>query len=150
MVKVAHGLKKDQRDRLQSLGFNKVIEKDSKTRELTRRLAIAYEHFRYVTPEKIDKFNQKLRKETKQKDGSHKYLAFEKISDTDLVPPDEVLTKLEQAKQLDCFDWFEIAYIAKVEDPIVFGVIEGCFTKFYVAQWDNDVRIEDILTSNEG
>ena len=57
---------------------------------------------------------------------------------------------LEEAKKLDCFDEFEIAYIAEVKDPILFGIVKGCSTKFYVAQWDDDVRIEDILAPNEG
>jgi len=147
MVKV--GLKQEQKSRLENLGFKQVVEKDKKVKTLRRKLAIAYEHFRYVTQEKIDKFNQKLHKKT-YKNGDYKRLEFETISKTSLVPPDNVLTALEEAKELDCFDNFEIAYITEVKDPIVFGIVKGCSTKFYIAQWDTDVRIEDILAPGEG
>jgi hypothetical protein len=48
----------------------------------------------------------------------------------------------------DCFDSFEIAKIQwkrEIKDPILFGRIDGCPDRFYVSQWDDDVRIEDIL-----
>lgn len=59
----------------------------------------------------------------------------------------------EKAQKLKCFDTFEIAKIEAVEerkDPIVFGCITGCPDKFFIAQWDDDVKIEDILTESEG
>jgi len=149
MQKVEKGLKQEERSRLEKLGFKQVIEKDNQVRTLTRKLAIAYEHFRYVRKEKIDAFNRKLYKKT-MKNGYYSQLAFQKVSETSMVPPPDVLTELEKAKKLNCFDEFEIGYIAKIKDPIMFGTINDCSTKFYIAQWDNDVRIEDILTENEG
>ena len=150
MQKVASGLKQEQGSRLESLGFKQVVKKDKEVKTLRRKLAIAYEHFRYVTQEKVDKFNAKLHKKTQKRDGGYQYLEFESITKTELVPPDDVLTLLEEAKKFDCFDEFEIAHIAEVKDPILFGTIKGCSTKFYIAQWDTDVRIEDILAPNEG
>jgi hypothetical protein len=142
-------LKEEERSRLEKLGFKKVVERDDEVKTLTRKLAIAYEHFRYVRKEKIDEFNSKLQQKL-ARDGSYKQLCFESISNTELVPPKEVLTKLESAKKFNCFDDFEIAYMAKIKDPILFGVIEDCSSKFYIAQWNRDIRIEDILTSKEG
>ena len=150
MQKVASGLKEEQKSRLESLGFKQVVEKDKKVGVLRRKLAIAYEHFRYVTQEKVDKFNAKLHKKTMNRQGDYKRLEFESISKTELVPPSDVLTLLEEAKKLDCFDEFEIGYIAEVKDPIVFGRVKGCANRFFIGQWDDDVRIEDILAPNEG
>ena len=150
MKTALRGLKEEEQSRLKRLGFKKVVEKDEEVKSLQRKLAIAYEHFRYVRQEKIAAFNQKLYKKTRKKDGGHDVLTFESITKTSKVPPTDVLEELEKAKELNCFDEFEIGYIAKVEDPILFGVVNGCTTKFYIAQWDTDVRIEDILASNEG
>lgn len=150
MQTVLRGLKQVEQSRLKKLGFKQVVEKDEEVKCLQRKLAVAYEHFRYVRKEKIAAFNQKLYKKTRKNDGSYDILTFESIATTSKVPPVDVLTELEKAKELKCFDEFEIGYIAKVEDPILFGVVKGCDTKFYIAQWDTDVRIEDILASNEG
>ena len=150
MKTALRGLKEEEQGRLKKLGFKRVVEKDEEVKNLQRKLAIAYEHFRYVRQEKIAAFNQKLFKKTHSKDGSYDVLTFESICTTSKVPPVDVLTELEKAKELNCFDEFEIGYIAKVEDPILFGVVNGCTTKFYIAQWDTDICIEDILADNEG
>lgn len=143
------GLKQGQKSRLESLGFKRVVKKNEEVGILRIKLAIAYEHFRYVTQEKVDKFNQKLQTKT-YNNGDYKRLEFESIAKTELVPPGDVLTKLEEAKKLNCFDEFEVGYIAEVKDPIIFGRVKGCTTRFFIAQWDEDIRIEDILAPNEG
>lgn len=51
---------------------------------------------------------------------------------------------------MKCFDSFSVAHIAEVKDPILFGEIAECTDKFFIAQWDEDVKIEDILTEKEG
>jgi hypothetical protein len=60
---------------------------------------------------------------------------------------------LKKAKDMGCFDYFEVAKVETVEvrpDPIIFGGIEGCDDKFFITQWDDDVSIEEILNENEG
>ena len=148
-------------ERLEKLGFTQA-SKDLKVKEeLKRKMTIAYEHFRYVRPEKIDKFNEKLKQETLKRTGkqglnaydNYDKLAFIPIATYGTIPPTEVLEKIEEAQAFGCFDEFEIAKIESVKeykDPIVFGKINGCSDLFFVAQWDNDVRIEDLLMSNEG
>ena len=32
----------------------------------------------------------------------------------------------------------------------LFGVVTGCDDRFFIAQWDDDVKIEDILQGDEG
>lgn len=141
-------------DRLEKLGF-KVAS--SKVKELSikkRKMAIAYEHYRFVRPEKITAFNDKLMKESRR-GMEYKTLAFTPVEQYEEVPPADVLDKLEVAQALkagDCavFDSFEVAHIVNVKDPILFGRIKGCSDRFFIAQWDDDVKIEDILKPNEG
>lgn len=142
--------------RLEKIGLKTASSKIKELRELKRKMTIAYEHFRYVKQDKIDAFNEKLRKETLKEDKNtyyYKRLDFISLDNYTEVPPEEVLTKIEQAQDLGCFDTFEIAKIVdrvEVKDPIVFGIIKGCPDRFFVGQWDNDVKIEDILKESEG
>ena len=148
-------------ERLEKLGLKKVSSKVKELQKLRRKMTIAYEHFRYVKPEKIDAFNEKLKKQTLGETGKkgidlyHNYdkLVFVDIGEYSEVPPVDVLDKIEEAQQLGCFDTFEIAKIESVKeykDPIVFGRIKDCPDRFFIAQWDDDVKIEQILNENEG
>lgn len=143
-------------DKLQKLGFKKAVNKVQELKELKRKMVIAYEHFRYVKPEKIDAFNEKLEAETTKEDKyrtTYKKLNFIGLDDYEEVPPLDVLNKMEEAQALGCFDYFEIAKIQDVvvvKDPIVFGRINKCPDRFFVAQWDDDVSISDLLKENEG
>jgi hypothetical protein len=148
-------------ERLEKLGFTKASEELKIKEELKRKMTIAYEHFRYVRPEKITAFNEKLKQETIKREGkkgvnlyeNYDKLSFTSIKEYETIPPTDVLEKIEEAQEIGCFDEFEIAKIESVKeykDPIVFGKINGCSDLFFVAQWDNDVSIEDILMPNEG
>jgi hypothetical protein len=67
--------------------------------------------------------------------------------------PTEKEVELRKAKGLECFDRFEVAKVETIEvrpDPIIFGLINDCVDKFFITQWDDDVKIEDILKQNEG
>jgi len=142
---------------LKELGLESAANKVNATKEFERRCAIAYEHFRFVTQKNIDDFNTKIKKETfkKHANGFSRYdtLQFVNLVSYQEVPPVNVLEKLEEAKGKRCFDSFEVAKIQSVEvrpDPILFGRVKGCPDRFFVSQWDSDVRIEDILKENEG
>ena len=143
-------------DRLDKIGLKTASNKIKELKELRRKMSIAYEHFRFVTPEKINAFNDKLRKQTEKINNyysTYDRLNFISLSNYEEVPPLDVLDKIEQAQEIGCFDTFEIAKIESVKetkDPIVFGIVNGCPDKFFVAQWMDDVKIEDILKENEG
>lgn len=137
-------------DRLEQLGFKAASAEVKELAKRKRKMALAYELYRFVRPEKIVEFNVKLYKESRDKNGGYKVLEFQAVGDYKNVPPVEVLNALETAHGHKCFDKFEVASIRQVEDPILFGTIDGCDDKFYVAQWDCDVKIEDILSPNEG
>lgn len=150
-------------ERLEALGLTaasnsikQVKKSQAQMVEFSRKCTIAYENYRYVKQEKIDEFNAELRKKTEGKDGrSYHYdaLVFTRLEHFNAIPPTDVLDLLETAKGRNCFDYFEVAKIERVvktPDPILFGCIDGCKDRFFVGQWDNDVKIEDLLKPNEG
>jgi hypothetical protein len=134
-------------DRLEKLGFKTASTKVKEFSIKKRKMAIAYENYRFVRPEKIEAFNQKLRA---GKNWDYKMLTFTPIGKYAEVPPTSVLDALEVAMERKCFDYFEVAHIVTVKDPILFGCITGCTDRFFISQWDDDVKIEDILKPNEG
>lgn len=144
-------------EQLEKLGFKTAADKVKKLTEKKRKLAIAYEHYRFVREEKIQDFNQKLKEKTfdRKKNGYEMWqtLTFTPVENYEEVPPMDVLNLLEEAVGRNCFDSYEIAHIksvVKVPDPILFGRINECPDRFFIGQWDDDVSIEDILKPNEG
>jgi hypothetical protein len=151
--------KEKTQDRLERLGFKTAASKIKELSARKRKMMIAAEFYRIVRPEKIDEFNRRLRAKTERRSQSGSWaVEWDQLSFTPLdrypdAPPSDVLDALELADSRKCFDSFEIAHIVKevkMPDPILFGCIQGCSDKFYIAQWLDDVAIEDILSTNEG
>lgn len=142
-------------DRLEALGFKTAALKVKELISKQRKLAIAYEHYRFIRQDKIDAFNAKLRAKSGKNMGDAMLMEYQKLDFMDAsryegIPPDSVLDSLEKAKDHKCFDNYEVAYIRNVKDPLLLGRVNGCPDRFFIDQWDNDVKIEDILKTNEG
>jgi hypothetical protein len=164
---------------LKELGLDTAAAKVSHNLTLQKKMLIAYEHFRFVEPHVFDRFQAEIKSKTlrvhipcpqcENKEGkkqscgycqrtgaqhmTHDKLAFVDIKSYTEVPPMDCLMDLKKAKDLNCFDTFEVAKVETVDvrpDPVIFGLINGCVDKFYITQWDDDVKIEDILRENEG
>lgn len=135
---------------LDKLGFKKALSKISRGRKVFPKLKIAYARYGFIREEQVQKFQEVLGLQKAAK-GYRKQLTFCKIENYDRdVPPQEVLEKIEAARNAGCFDYFEIAFVEEVKkDPIVFGRIEGCKDRFFIAQWDDDVSIEQIIMASE-
>lgn len=146
----------EKTERLEKLGFKQASNRVKELRELNRKMEIAYKNFRHIRQEKIDTFNEKLKKESMVESKSsyqYKYLKFTPLEEYTEVPPDTVLDEIEKAQAIGCFDTFEIAKIEDVvvtKDPIVFGRINKCPDRFFIGQWDDDVKIEQILSEGQG
>ena len=144
-------------ERLERLGLTAAAQNTKTAIELKRKCLVAYEHFRYVTQDKINRFNEVLRKKTETTLNMY-YRNYDQLKMTPLeqygqVPPANVLDLLEKAQGMRCFDTFEVAKIESVQeriDPIIFGRVTGCPDRFFIGQWDNDVKLEDIITEQEG
>lgn len=124
---------------LKELGMEKVAETLLKKKRGRERLLQAVEKYRYATGEDIDDFNAEL------KDRGRRLVIVE-VKDYKRLPPDNVLEALKKAQADDIFDSFHIAYIERVKDPILFGQIKAFKNLyFFIAQWGDDVKFEDIL-----
>ena len=141
-------------ERLEKLGLLTASKRIVELRERKRKLALAYEHYRFVRPEKIYAFNKRLYEKTyDRKKYTFQQLTFTPLSSYSETPPESILDALESAINRNCFDSFEVAHIVtqqKIPDPILFGRIKACPDRFFIGQWDDDVKIEDILNANEG
>ena len=142
---------------LKELGLDKASEKLGQKITLRKKLLIAYENYRFVEPHIFDRFQEEIKAKTlKKKDqyyDSYDQLVFIPLKEYGEVPPPDCLLDLRKAKEMNCFDTFEVAKVQTVEhrpDPIIFGCIDGCVDKFFVTQWDDDVSIEQILKDSEG
>lgn len=165
----------EQAKSAEEAGFVKTAEVLKDKAERGRKLAIAYEHFKIVTQEQIDSFSKKLVEKTRrpldaeqarrlelQKTPHHptrwegatvihdelKLVAMETYPG---LPPGDVLAKVKEAKVLGCFDRFEVAEVSpvstvvKLPDPIVFGLVNGCTDRFFIAEWGDDVKVSDLI-----
>jgi len=142
-------------DRLEKLGFKRASKELVEKEALNKKLVLAYQHFKWLTPEDVTVFNEELQKKTLKEDSKtrdYKKLVFITVANYGTVPPTDILEKMEKAIEIGCFDNFEIAKIEsikEVKDPILFGCIVGCGDRFFIAQWDDDVKFEDIVGKGE-
>ena len=141
----------------EAAGFTNAAKVAHEEADVISRLARAYEHYRYVSNEKITAFKNRLRASTLNYNDPYRLtydtLKFESAESYKSMPPANVLEAVKAAKATGIFDTFEVASIETVRvvvDPIVFGCIEGCTDKFFIAQWGEDVKISDLLGENEG
>jgi hypothetical protein len=136
---------------LAKLGLKSALAKITKGKKAFPKLKVAYARYGFIKTDQVEAFQRKLGIEKSKRAGYYKKLSFTSLERYDRdVPPMDVLKKIEEAKAVGCFDSFEIAYIEEVKkDPIVFGRIDGCTDRFFIAQWDNDVSIEQIIMAAE-
>lgn len=146
--KVANGNVAAMRDRLTALGMGSAAAKLKDA----EKLQVAYSKYLFVSYEKVQAFNEKLRKDSEEKDAygqpRYKRLEFLHLGQYPEVPPAHVLDALGAAQKDGCFDYFTVAKVVwhtEVKDPILFGHITNCNDYFFISQWDDDVKFEDIL-----
>jgi hypothetical protein len=75
-----------------------------------------------------------------------KELVIDDLEEYDKPLPRGAKIKLNKAKKESIFDSFCIFWIREVKDPILFGQFnEDPDVYYYVAEWDDDISIEDLL-----
>ena len=67
----------------------------------------------------------------------------------DKIIPDFVLDKIEEAKDRQIFDEFNILWVEKVKDPLLLGSIKGCKDYFFICEWGEDIKFEDLIKPKE-
>lgn len=144
----------------QAAGFHAAAQKILEVADRAARMAKAYEFYRFVSQEKIEAFQKRLKEKTFRSEGQYPnlfenfdILSFTPAQDYPDMPPPEIMEKVKQTVATGIFDTLEVAKIESTRvyrDPIIFGRIYGCPDRFFVAQWDEDVKIEDLLAEHEG
>lgn len=119
------------------------------------RAAIASEHYRFIQHKDVEAFNKRLRRATEKRDrwGDRTFmeLVFVQPAGFEGAPPVEVLAAAKLANERGCFTNLQVAFIAlrretrpRTFDPILFGRVSGDSRLWLIAQWGDDVKIEDI------
>lgn len=65
--------------------------------------------------------------------------------DYEKIPPKEVLTRLKEVQEMEVFDNFTVAEVNQVKDPLLLGRIRGSKDRYFIAQWGDDVSLDDVI-----
>lgn len=76
--------------------------------------------------------------------GQYKWLEQD-IKQLKKLPPDNVLNKLATEKERNLFDYFTVARLEELPDPLLLGRIDGSEDRFFIAQWDNDITLDELI-----
>ena len=65
------------------------------------------------------------------------------------IPPEPVLQRLASEIEKDLFDYYTVASVSlqrvKQPDPLLLGRIHGVDDRFFIAQWGDDVALDDVI-----
>lgn len=61
------------------------------------------------------------------------------------LPPKHILDLLKMHKDRHVFDYFSIASVNAVVDPLLLGRIDGSSDRFFIAQWGEDIQLDDVI-----
>lgn len=149
-------------EQAKALGFTAGATQAEANRDRARRMYLAYTSYEIVEPGHIDAFKGRLKERSYKTTGERgvnlrEYfdtLVFEApesykgTGDSTGLPPKEALDAFQAARDAKVFDTFEVARVESVQvykDPILFGRIEGCLDRFFIAQWGDDVSLQDLI-----
>jgi len=69
----------------------------------------------------------------------------EKVEDYGALPPESVLKTYAEHKERRLFDYFTIASVEGIHDPLLLGRLNDDETRYYIAQWGDDVKLDDVI-----
>lgn len=61
------------------------------------------------------------------------------------IPPKDVLVKMAEHKARNIFDYFTVGSVNAVKDPLLMGRVDGLDARFFLAQWGDDVSLDDVI-----
>lgn len=76
--------------------------------------------------------------------GQYKWLEQD-IKQLKKLPPDNILNRLAEEKKRNLFDYFTVARIEELPDPLLLGRIDGVEDRFFIAQWNNDITLDELI-----
>lgn len=69
----------------------------------------------------------------------------EKVSEYKGIPPLDVLKTMDHHFKRQCFDEFTVATVKSIPDPLLIGRINGSKIRYFIAQWGNDILLDDLI-----
>jgi len=67
------------------------------------------------------------------------------LHEVEQLPPRNVLKTLDIHKSRKIFDYFTIAKVKGLYDPILFGRLLNSSDRYFIAQWGDDVNLDDVI-----
>lgn len=61
------------------------------------------------------------------------------------IPPAAVLDIFEVHKARKIFDYFTVASVKGIPDPLLLGRLKGDDNRYFIAQWGDDVALDDLI-----
>lgn len=143
-------------NRLEKAGATKqalILETELRTRDCLMRLKEW--NYKVLSKADIGKF-QKENTVTLTKDGLRlhidqldSYIGNTNVGEAkDRLIPDDVLDKLETAKERELFDAFAVLWAEKVKDPLLLGCVDGCKDYFFICEWGEDISFDELVKDN--
>jgi len=69
----------------------------------------------------------------------------ENLANYKSIPPQDVLEKLMEHRDRNVFDYFTIASVESIPDPLLLGRVNGSDNRYFIAQWGKDIALEDVI-----
>ena len=67
------------------------------------------------------------------------------VGDYPGIPPANVLETFRNVKAKKLFDYYTVASVNAVPDPLLLGRIENSTSRYFIGQWGNDVSLDDVI-----
>ena len=61
------------------------------------------------------------------------------------LPPDNVLETFKKHKERKIFDYYTVAEVEHVHDPLLLGRLHNNDNCYFIAQWGDDVKLDDVI-----
>jgi hypothetical protein len=141
-------------ERLEKLGLKsqaRILEQEIVLRQKLNKLKEwDYNILTHSSIEKYDGSTSMGLKNVVKIDSVEKYVGIDNSTAAkDKIIPDVVLDKFQEAKDRCLFDSFAILWVEKIKnDPLLLGQIDGCSDYFFIAEWGDDIKFEDIANEN--
>jgi len=68
-----------------------------------------------------------------------------RIESYETLPPDNVLKTLKEHKERQVFNSYTIATVKGIHDPLLLGRVNDCEDRYFIAQWGEDISLDDVI-----
>lgn len=133
----------EYRDQLKEVGMTQCLMQVEKQIEVVnkRQELLDYKYI-VITQKQIDTFMRRI-------SGGSIYDRREwherTLDSSSHLPPPKVVEAIKIHQDRKVFDYLTIACVLNVPDPIVFGRLNDSDDRFFIAQWGEDVCLDDLI-----